>query len=145
MILTTCIIGQTGDCATLLLQSLLALSPIGVIFIMKVLNISSRGVTNGRLRRAIYYDYSPEYNFAQWQESGRDQGHTLMCVGLVGVICQLAWSQGDDFFAYDDNLFLRGCEYAACCNYTEETVPFTTYIWQKHNQWNGISRKNRQL
>lgn len=51
------------------------------------------GDTNGRLRRAIYHDYAPDYNFAQWQESGRDQGHTLMCVGLMGVICQLAWSQ----------------------------------------------------
>ena len=81
------------------------------------------GDTNGRLRRAIYHDYAPDYNFAQWQESGRDQGHTLMCVGLMGIICQLAWSQGDDFFAYDDNLFLRACEYAACCNYTNETVP----------------------
>ena len=58
-----------------------------------------------------------------------------MCVGLMGVICQLAWSQGDDFFAYDDNLFLRACEYAACCNYTNETVPYTTYIWQKQSQW----------
>ncbi len=93
------------------------------------------GNTNGRLRRAIYYDYAPQYNFAQWQESGRDQGHTLMCVGLMGVICQLAWSQGDDFFAYDDNLFLRACEYAACCNYTEDEVPFTTYIWQKQSPW----------
>ena len=93
------------------------------------------GDTNGRLRRAIYHDYAPDYNFAQWQESGRDQGHTLMCVGLMGVICQLAWSQGDDFFAYDDNLFMRACEYAACCNYTNETVPYTTYIWQKQSQW----------
>lgn len=93
------------------------------------------GDTNGRLRRAIYHDYSPEYNFAQWQESGRDQGHTLMCVGLMGVICQLAWTQGDDFFAYDDNLFMRACEYAACSNYTEETVPYTTYIWQKQSAW----------
>ena len=115
-----------------------------MIFIIAIEHFQS-GVTNGRLRRAIYYDYSPEYNFAQWQESGRDQGHTLMCVGLVGVICQLAWSQGDDFFAYDDNLFLRGCEYAACCNYTEETVPFTTYIWQKHNQWNGISPEEQTV
>lgn len=97
------------------------------------------GVTNGRIRRAIYYDYSPEYNFAQWQESGRDQGHTLMCVGMVGIIFQLAWSQGDDFFAYDNNLFLRACEYAACCNYTNESVPYTLYIWQQQNQWGGIS------
>ncbi len=29
------------------------------------------GDTNGRLRRAIYHDYAPDYNFAQWQESGR--------------------------------------------------------------------------
>ena len=94
------------------------------------------------LRRAIYHDYAPDYNFAQWQESGRDQGHTLMCVGLMGVICQLAWSQGDDFFAYDDNLFMRACEYAACCNYTNETVPYTTYIWQKQSQW-GISDSGR--
>ena len=25
------------------------------------------GDTNGRLRRAIYHDYAPDYNFAQWQ------------------------------------------------------------------------------
>ena len=93
------------------------------------------GVTNGRFRRAIYHDYAPEHNFAQWQESGRDQGHTLMCVGLMGMICQLAWSQGDDFFAYDSNLFLRACEYAACCYYTDESVPYTTYIWQKQSPW----------
>lgn len=97
------------------------------------------GETNGRLRRAIYHDYAPDYNFAQWQESGRDQGHTLMCVGLLGVICQLTYNQGDDFFAYDDNLFMRACEYAACCNYTDETVPYTSYIWNKQNQWGGVS------
>lgn len=102
------------------------------------------GDTNGRLRRAIYHDYAPDYNFAQWQESGRDQGHTLMCVGLMGVICQLAWSQGDDFFAYDDNLFLRACEYAACCNYTNETVPYTTYIWQNRVNGDIRFRKNKQ-
>lgn len=30
---------------------------------------------------------------------------------------------------------MRACEYAACCNYTNETVPYTTYIWQKQSQW----------
>lgn len=93
------------------------------------------GLTNGRIRRAIYYDYGLKQNFAQWQESGRDQGHTMMCVGLMGIIYQLGWSQGDDFFAYDENLFLRACEYAACCNYTEDPVPYTTYIWQKQGPW----------
>ncbi|WP_333697266.1 alginate lyase family protein [Bacteroides congonensis] len=98
------------------------------------------GVTNGRLTRAIYHAFTGQYaNFAQLQESGRDQGHTLMCVGLIGVICQLAWNQGDDFFAYKQNLFLKACEYAACYNYTSDPVPYTTYTWQQHNAWGGIS------
>lgn len=54
---------------------------------------------------------------------------------IDGNYLSVAGSQGDDFFAYDDNLFLRACEYAACCNYTNETVPYTTYIWQKQSQW----------
>lgn len=98
------------------------------------------GETNGRLTHAIYYVFSGEYeNFAQWQESGRDQGHTLMCVGMTGVILQLAWNQGDDFFSYKDNLYLKACEYAACYNYTANPVPYMTYIWQKQNAWGGIS------
>lgn len=103
------------------------------------------GATNGRLRRAIYHDYAPEYNFAQWQESGRDQGHTLMCVGQVGVILQLAWNQGDDFFKYDNNLFMRACEYAACYNYTNDPVPYLTYTWNKQNQWGGVSPEDNPV
>ena len=41
------------------------------------------GNTNGRSPN-IYHDYAPEYNFAQWQESGRDQGHTFNVRGLDG-------------------------------------------------------------
>lgn len=89
------------------------------------------GKTNGRLSRAIYHDF-PGTNYAQLQESGRDQGHTLMCVGLLGIICQLTYNQGDDFFAYKDNLFLKACEYAAAYNYAmKEDLPFVTYVWQK--------------
>lgn len=99
-----------------------------------------KGETNGRLTHAIYYVFDGEFaNFAQWQESGRDQGHTLMCVGMMGTIFQLAWNQGDDFFKYKDNIFLKASEYAACYNYTNNSVPYMTYIWQKQNQWGGIS------
>lgn len=97
------------------------------------------GETNGRITRAIYYEF-PGTNFAQLQESGRDQGHTLMCVGLLGTICQLAYCQGDDFFAYKDNLFLKACEYASAYNYAMKSdLPFMTYVWQQNNQWGGIS------
>ncbi|NDV77572.1 alginate lyase family protein [Dysgonomonas sp. 511] len=105
-----------------------------------------KGDTNGRLSRAIYYVYTGEYaNFAQLQESGRDQGHTLMCVGMIGTICQLAWNQGDDFYSYKDNMFLKACEYAACYNYTTDHVPYMTYIWQKQNAWGGISPEEQTV
>ena len=97
------------------------------------------GATNGRITHAIYYEF-PGTNFAQLQESGRDQGHTLMCVGLLGTICQLAYNQGDDFFAYRDNLFLKACEYAAAYNYANvNDLPYMTYIWQQSNAWGGVT------
>lgn len=100
------------------------------------------GSTNGRLTRAIYHVFTGEYaNFAQMQESGRDQGHTLMCVGLLGTICQLAYNQGDDFFKYKENMFLKACEYVACYNYTTDEVPYITYIRYYTNQWNGVSEE----
>ena len=102
------------------------------------------GETNGRISLAIYHVYDGAYaNFAQLQESGRDQGHSLMCIGLLGTICQLAYNQGDDFFAYKDNMFLKACEYAACFNYTNDGVPYTLYTWNKQNAWGGISPEDQ--
>lgn len=98
------------------------------------------GLTNGRLTHAIFHVFPGEYsNFAMWQESGRDQGHTLMCVGLVGVICQIAWNQGDDFFKYKNSLFLKGCELAAAFNYTDDYVPFEPYTSYKKDAWGGVA------
>lgn len=33
------------------------------------------------------------------QESGRDQGHALLCIALLGVIGQQGWNQGVDLFS----------------------------------------------
>lgn len=97
------------------------------------------GDTNGRITHAIYYEF-PGTNFAQIQESGRDQGHTLMCIGLLGTICQLTYNQGDDFFKYSNNLFLKACEYASAYNYAmKDDLPYKEYVWQKQNAWGGIS------
>jgi len=62
----------------------------------------------------------------QVQESGRDQGHTMLDIALLGAICQMAWNVGDDLFAYGDNRLLRGAEYAARYNLGKD-VPFTAY------------------
>lgn len=93
------------------------------------------GATNARLTRAICHVFTGKWaNFAQLQESGRDQGHTIMVIGVLGEIMQLAYNQGDDFYKYNNNMFLKGCEYVAYYNYTsvqKEDVPYTTYVWQQ--------------
>jgi hypothetical protein len=71
----------------------------------------------------------------QWQESGRDQGHTVMGVGLLATICEMAWNQGVDLYGYLDNRFMMAAEYVAKYN-LGAAVPFTTYGWRS-GQGNG--------
>lgn len=46
----------------------------------------------------------------QGQESGRDQGHALLCFALLGVIGQQGYNQGVDLFAVYGNEILNGYE-----------------------------------
>ncbi|MER5430848.1 alginate lyase family protein [Streptomyces sp. NPDC002588] len=50
---------------------------------------------------------------AEWLEAGRDQGHALLGVGLMGTVCEMAWNQGIDLYGYDDSRFLKGAQYVA--------------------------------
>ncbi|WDV56890.1 alginate lyase family protein [Streptomyces coeruleorubidus] len=50
---------------------------------------------------------------AEWVEAGRDQGHALLGVGLMGTVCEMAWNQGIDLYGYDDSRFLKGAQYVA--------------------------------
>ncbi|WP_321345272.1 alginate lyase family protein [uncultured Draconibacterium sp.] len=83
------------------------------------------GNGNGSLKNAIYYIH-PD-GLGQLQESGRDQGHSLLCVGLLGTICEMAWKQGDDLYGYDDNRVLKGAEYTARYNFNLGAVFFEPY------------------
>jgi len=85
------------------------------------------GAGNGSISHAIPFLHD-NGTLGQWQESGRDQGHTMMGVGMMGDFCEMAWNQGQDMYAYDDNRFLKACEYIAKYNIGED-VPFTTYTW----------------
>ncbi len=82
------------------------------------------GKGNGAIENAVYYVHPG--NLGQWQESGRDQGHTTMGVPIMATICEMAWKQGDDLYGYDNNRFLAGCEYIAKYNLGEE-VPYKEY------------------
>jgi concanavalin A-like lectin/glucanase superfamily protein/alginate lyase len=84
------------------------------------------GKGNGAIDKAVYYVH-PGY-LGQWQEAGRDQGHTTLGIALMGPICETAWNQGDDFYSYDNNRFLAGAEYVAKYNLGHD-VPFQPYIW----------------
>jgi len=88
-----------------------------------------RVVGNGYWFKAMNYVHITEdgEELAQQQESGRDQGHTVMNIGLFGVIAQMAWNQGDDLFGLGDNLFLKNSEYVAKYNIVRHDVPFTTH------------------
>ncbi|KAH8431840.1 uncharacterized protein LDX57_009491 [Aspergillus melleus] len=77
----------------------------------------------------------------EMQESGRDQGHALLCMALLGVIGQQAWNQGLDLFGTYGYEILNAAEYTAKYN-TNHTVPYIPYT-----SWEGlleeISAKSR--
>ncbi|CAN5303373.1 hypothetical protein BH09BAC4_BH09BAC4_29960 [soil metagenome] len=81
------------------------------------------GAGMGSIRNVVPYVYG---DLGQWQESGRDQGHTVLGVALAGTFCEMAWNQGDDLYGYDDNRLLKGFEYIAKYN-LGYAVPYTTY------------------
>lgn len=91
------------------------------------INYFKNGQGNGAISNAIPFLYSD--NFGQWQESGRDQAHAQLGVGLLGCACQVAWNQGVDLFGYANNRLLAGAEYVAKCNlsYPAPEIPYTFY------------------
>ncbi|WP_406336141.1 alginate lyase family protein [Streptomyces sp. NBC_00203] len=82
----------------------------------------------GSVKNAIPVVYDD--GLAEWVEAGRDQGHALLGVGLMGTICEMAWNQGIDLYGYDDSRFLKGAQYVAKWSMGED-VPFTPYTRKK--------------
>ncbi|MEU6371962.1 alginate lyase family protein [Streptomyces sp. NPDC046909] len=102
------------------LQSILAISVFceeRTLF-EDALRFAAAGAGNGSVRnRVVTAD-------GQGQESGRDQGHEQLAVGLMGDAAQVAWNQGVDLWAFDDHRILANAEYAARYN-LGGAVPFT--------------------
>ncbi|MFB9662014.1 alginate lyase family protein [Glycomyces mayteni] len=84
------------------------------------------GEGNGSIENAIPFVYSG--GLAQWQESGRDQGHSIMGIGLMATFMEMAWNQGIDLYGANGNAFAKAAEYVARYN-LGNTVPYTTYSW----------------
>ncbi|MDF7802026.1 alginate lyase family protein [Pontiellaceae bacterium B1224] len=75
----------------------------------------------------------------QCQESGRDQGHSQMGLGYLGAICEIAWKQDIDLYAYLDNRLLLGMEYTAAYGLGNEVPYYNMYDKFKDR----ISEKSR--
>lgn len=97
----------------------------------KAVSYFKNGKGMGAIKHAVNHIHPG--GLGQWQESGRDQGHTLMGIAIMAAICEMAWKQGDDLYGYDDNRFLKGCEYVAKYNLGED-VPFEPYSNDKVTQ-----------
>lgn len=126
------------------LASIASLMAIGIFSDRRDLYNEARdyylhGRGNGAIQLAAWKTYSD--SLVQWQESGRDQGHALLGIGLAGIISQLAWNQGDDLFSAYDNRLLGAARYVARYN-TGKSVPFTPYINSDVKQY-SISDKGR--
>ncbi len=95
----------------------------------------------GNMIPVIHEDERGPFGYlGQTQESGRDQGHTSMLLGLAVDIAQTGWNQGDDLFAHMDNRLAAGIEYVAAYNVFVNDLPWTEYWYHDvrtavHNSW----------
>ena len=113
------------------LCNMAAMLAIGILcdnqtIIDKGINYFKTGAGNGSILKAVPFLHAG--GLGQWQESGRDQGHAQLGVGLMGAFCEMAWNQGIDMYTYSSSRFMQGAEYVASYN-NGNTVPFTTYNW----------------
>ena len=90
----------------------------------EAVNYFKTGVGNGNINRMVNFLY--DGGLGQWQESGRDQGHSMLGQALAGPFCEMAWNQGDDLYGYDNNRLLKGFESVAKYNLGNK-VPYTPY------------------
>ena len=98
----------------------------------EALNHFYNGIHTGAIENAVYYVHPN--GLGQWQESGRDQGHSVMGPQLIGVICEIAWNQGIDLYGYNNNAVLAAVEYISKYN-TWHDVPFVTYMTCDYGTW----------
>jgi hypothetical protein len=78
-----------------------------------------RNFGNGSIVHGVYFMHPG--HFGQWEESGRDQGHSTLGMSLGGDLLEMAWNQGDDLYGLYNNRFLSAAEYVARSNLLDES------------------------
>lgn len=91
------------------LAQMTAILSIGILsdnqeMINKVIQYFKNGIGPGNVNTAVLHLYDdPDGSgekLGQCQESGRDQGHAMLCCALMGYFCKMAYNIGEDLFAY---------------------------------------------
>ncbi|MGW7254920.1 alginate lyase family protein [Streptomyces sp. NPDC054834] len=102
----------------------------------RVVEYYKSGAGLGSVKNAIPVVHDD--GLAEWLEAGRDQGHALLGVGLMGTVCEMAWNQGIDLYGHDDSRFLKGAQYVAKWS-LGGTVPYTANTRKKGavGGWSG--------
>lgn len=139
------------------LAQMTAILSIGILsdnqeMINKVIQYFKNGIGPGNVNMAVLHLYDdPDGSgekLGQCQESGRDQGHAMLCCALMGYFCKMAYNIGEDLFAYDNGRVVAMAEYVAKYNvfkpefagqvpggnnewfsYTREGFPYTSYFY----------------
>jgi len=106
------------------------------------INYFKSGAGNGSIVNAVNVVHPG--NLGQWQESGRDQEHAQLGVGMLGYACQVAWNQGLDLFGFSSDRLLSGAEYVAQTNLWDP-VPYTFYnnCQNARQDWVSINGRGR--
>jgi hypothetical protein len=87
---------------------------------------------NASLLHGVYFMHPG--HFGQWEESGRDQGHSTLGMSLGGDLMEMAWNQGDDLYGLHNNRFLAAAEYVARSNLLDENgKPYAMPYVPEHN------------
>lgn len=100
----------------------------------------THGPGNGRIERAAWYVH-PD-GTAQTEEIGRDQGHNLGGWYSMALLCQMAWNQGDDLWAYNDHRVLRALQHTLKFNRGQD-VPWVHHRNSDLGYTEGLSGAGR--
>ncbi|HEU4902575.1 MAG TPA: DUF4979 domain-containing protein, partial [Flavisolibacter sp.] len=93
----------------------------------KVVNYFYYGEGNGSIKNYVLTDAG------QLQESNRDQPHSMLAIGSMAELAEMALKQGFDLYSANNNAIMRGYEYTAKYNLGYDVPYQTSYDFCEKN------------
>ena len=93
----------------------------------KTINYYYYGEGNGSIKKYVLTDAG------QLQESNRDQPHTMLALGSLAELAEMALKQGIDLYTANNNAILRGFEYTSQYNLGFDVSYQTSYDYCEKN------------